>query len=78
MPGYNGINCTSLCPYPQYGVDCQQSCNCNRDFCNASNGCIGQTTGKHIGKYLQSKSAVNDIVNDLKKHVYYLVFLLNC
>lgn len=46
MPGYNGINCTLLCPYPQYGVDCQRSCNCTRDLCNVSTGCIDPTTGK--------------------------------
>lgn len=66
MPGYNGINCTLLCPYPRFGVDCQRSCNCSRDLCDISTGCIGPTTGKHIGKYLQSKSAVNENVNDSK------------
>lgn len=44
MPGYNGINCTTACPYPLYGVDCQQLCNCTTDLCNVSNGCVGPTT----------------------------------
>lgn len=44
MPGYNGINCTLLCPYPRYGVDCQRSCNCSKDLCNVSTGCIDPTT----------------------------------
>lgn len=48
MPGYNGINCTTVCPYPLYGVDCQQLCNCTKDLCNVSNGCVGPTTGKDI------------------------------
>lgn len=72
MLGYNGINCTSLCPFPRYGVDCQGTCNCSKDLCDVSTGCIGSTTGKHIEKYLQSKAAVNENVNDLKKHLYYL------
>lgn len=46
MPGYNGINCALLCPYPQYGVDCQMSCNCIKDLCDVSTGCIDPTTGK--------------------------------
>lgn len=50
MPGYQGINCTMLCPYPQYGIDCQRSCNCNRDLCNVSTGCIDPTTGKQKQK----------------------------
>lgn len=78
MPGYQGINCTLMCPYPHYGVDCQRQCNCIKDLCHVSNGCIGPTKGKDIEKYLQSKTAVNENVNDLKKHVYYLIFVLFC
>lgn len=60
MPGYSGINCTMLCPYPQYGIDCQKGCNCSKDMCNVFTGCIGPSTGKHMKKkYLQSKAAVN-------------------
>ncbi|XP_052710775.1 cell death abnormality protein 1-like [Crassostrea angulata] len=40
MPGYSGLNCSSPCPYPLYGVECQKSCNCNRDLCDVSTGCI--------------------------------------
>lgn len=50
MPGYNGINCTSFCPYPQYGQDCQGSCDCTKDLCDVSIGCIGSTTGKQKHK----------------------------
>lgn len=45
IPGYSGINCTSLCPYPQYGVDCQRECNCSKDMCDVSTGCQQITTG---------------------------------
>lgn len=47
MPGYSGINCTSLCPYPYYGAHCQRTCNCSRDLCNVSTGCIKIVTGKY-------------------------------
>lgn len=49
MPGYSGINCTSVCPYPQYGIDCQRKCNCSEDTCDVSTGCQQITTGSmHI------------------------------
>eukprot|EP00105_Crassostrea_gigas_P034889 XP_019919037.1 PREDICTED: platelet endothelial aggregation receptor 1-like [Crassostrea gigas] len=34
------MNCSSLCPYPYYGVHCQRTCNCSRELCNVSTGCI--------------------------------------
>lgn len=40
MPGYIGVHCSSPCPYPYYGVDCQRTCNCSSDFCDVSSGCI--------------------------------------
>lgn len=46
MPGYTRENCSSPCPYPQYGVDCQITCNCSRDLCDISTGCISLTTEK--------------------------------
>lgn len=46
IPGYSGINCTSLCPYPQYGVYCQRKCNCSKDMCDVSTGCF--TTGYNV------------------------------
>nr|XP_034333983.1 cell death abnormality protein 1-like [Crassostrea gigas] len=62
MPGYSGINCTSLCPYPQYGVDCQRKCNCSKDRCDVSTGCqqittVAQTlclTG-YFGRYCRAR-----------------------
>ncbi|XP_052708338.1 platelet endothelial aggregation receptor 1-like [Crassostrea angulata] len=45
MPGITGVNCSSLCPYPYYGVDCQRKCNCSRNLCNVSTGCIRIVTG---------------------------------
>lgn len=48
MLGHTGENCSSLCPYPYYGVDCQRPCNCSRDLCNVSTGCIDGLIGNHI------------------------------
>lgn len=56
MPGYSGENCTSLCPYPQYGVDCQRTCNCSIYLCNVSTGCISPPTGKHMKKNILSQN----------------------
>lgn len=50
MPGYNGENCSLTCPYPYYGVDCQRTCNCSRDLCDSSTGCIAPITGKQFEK----------------------------
>lgn len=38
-PGYNGINCTTSCPYPSYGHQCQGNCDCVEDNCDVSTGC---------------------------------------
>lgn len=48
MPGYNGVNCSLLCPYPYFGVKCQRSCNCSRDLCDVSTGCIERSKGNYI------------------------------
>lgn len=46
MPGYTGINCTKICPYPSYGPRCQGFCDCNKDICDVSTGCEPNTTGR--------------------------------
>lgn len=46
MPGYSGVNCSFSCPYPLYGIECQRSCNCIRDLCDVSTGCINYNKGK--------------------------------
>lgn len=48
MSGYTGVNCSSLCPYPFYGEHCQRTCNCSRDLCNVSTGCIVGLIGNHF------------------------------
>uniref|UniRef100_A0A8W8JLB4 Uncharacterized protein n=1 Tax=Magallana gigas TaxID=29159 RepID=A0A8W8JLB4_MAGGI len=44
MPGYSGINCTVVCPYPTYGHNCQGLCDCDEDICDVSTGCTQITT----------------------------------
>lgn len=45
LPGYIGRNCTSKCPYPTYGIKCQEICYCSNNQCDASSGCNTVTTG---------------------------------
>lgn len=84
MPGYSGVNCTSLCPYPQYGVDCQQECNCSKEMCNVSTGCNSPSTGNiYEKKYLESKAAVNEnvvvsICNSMYIIWYFYYNVYNC
>lgn len=44
MPGYTGENCLTTCPYPYYGLDCQRECDCSRERCDVSSGCIDYST----------------------------------
>lgn len=45
MPGYIGMKCTTVCPYPTYGHGCQGFCDCSKVMCDVSNGCEPITTG---------------------------------
>uniref|UniRef100_A0A8W8JLT6 Scavenger receptor class F member 2 n=1 Tax=Magallana gigas TaxID=29159 RepID=A0A8W8JLT6_MAGGI len=51
MAGYIGRNCTSKCPFPYYGVECQQNCKCNQSLCNISTGCIAAAMPSGVGTY---------------------------
>lgn len=48
ISGYGAVNCSSPCPYPYYGVGCQRTCNCSRNLCDVSMGCIDGIVGNHI------------------------------
>lgn len=48
MPGYSGVNCSIPCPYPLYGADCQGICNCIKDVCDVSAGCIRYNKGQYL------------------------------
>ncbi|XP_052681419.1 multiple epidermal growth factor-like domains protein 10 [Crassostrea angulata] len=37
--GYFGINCTSKCLMPFYGLKCKSTCNCTDDKCHHIQGC---------------------------------------
>lgn len=46
ISGYTGPNCTSICPYPTYGDNCQHICDCSKDECDYSSGCNSLTSEK--------------------------------
>lgn len=43
--GFTGKYCDEQCPYPQYGIGCQQSCMCSKQRCNYFTGCPFTKTG---------------------------------
>ncbi|XP_034335682.2 multiple epidermal growth factor-like domains protein 10 isoform X2 [Magallana gigas] len=38
--GFYNTTCSSPCPYPTYGRDCQNICNCTQNMCNIVQGCL--------------------------------------
>lgn len=70
MPGYSGINCTDICPYPSYGERCQKYCECSNDTCDASTGCGTFTTGI----FIKHKCCCSNF-NFIGKHFF---FILRC
>lgn len=38
--GYFGKDCRTKCSYPVYGEDCQSICDCSKDSCHYSQGCL--------------------------------------
>lgn len=42
--GYRGKDCAIQCKYPRYGQGCQSLCNCLKNECHYSQGCILHTT----------------------------------
>lgn len=39
-PGWIGPNCIAMCPYPSYGHKCINVCECTKNECDVSEGCI--------------------------------------
>lgn len=42
--GYHRNHCSEKCIYPVYGEDCQNICECNKNFCDFAFGCSGHVT----------------------------------
>ncbi|XP_048749826.2 uncharacterized protein LOC125661723 isoform X2 [Ostrea edulis] len=42
--GYVGKNCSQKCKYPRYGAKCEYLCNCEKDMCDFSKGCLENVT----------------------------------
>lgn len=48
LSGYYGSNCSNSCPYPSYGVDCQEECHCQEKVCDHVFGCSNyELNGKY-------------------------------
>lgn len=45
LPGYIGMNCSSKCPFPTYGIKCQEICKCSNEQCDVTTGCNTVITG---------------------------------
>ncbi|XP_062574682.1 multiple epidermal growth factor-like domains protein 10 [Saccostrea cucullata] len=50
-PGYLGRNCTQICPYPNYGLECQGKCDCEERLCDIATGCYSVSDGCRTGYY---------------------------
>ncbi|XP_062574684.1 multiple epidermal growth factor-like domains protein 10, partial [Saccostrea cucullata] len=50
-PGYLGRNCTQACPYPNYGLECQGNCGCDKRLCDIATGCFSDSDGCRAGYY---------------------------
>lgn len=37
--GLYGDNCLALCPYPSFGVLCNETCDCSKPACHHAYGC---------------------------------------
>lgn len=48
--GLFGRNCSALCPYPFYGVRCNETCTCSNSSCHHAYGCT-TTTLSSAGMY---------------------------
>ncbi|XP_078323766.1 uncharacterized protein LOC111104988 [Crassostrea virginica] len=50
-PGYLGPNCSEICPYPNYGRECQEMCKCEENRCDVITGCYPQNDGCRSGYF---------------------------
>lgn len=44
--GYAGPNCSLQCIYPNYGWKCALECNCSKEYCFFSFGCLEKLSSK--------------------------------
>nr|XP_034317450.1 uncharacterized protein LOC105323885 [Crassostrea gigas] len=56
-PGYFGLFCGDICPYPYYGKLCDYTCSCSKKYCSHVNGCIRASScpSGFIGSSCESK-----------------------
>ncbi|XP_062585434.1 uncharacterized protein LOC134247107 [Saccostrea cucullata] len=49
-PGFDGINCSKTCRYPNFGVECQGECKCPPELCDFSLGCVITSTKEEFSE----------------------------
>ncbi|XP_062622068.1 multiple epidermal growth factor-like domains protein 10 [Saccostrea cucullata] len=59
--GFTGLSCEIKCPYPSYGIQCRQLCNCSEIFCNFSYGC-----NDTLGEYSTSPQNYSAVQHNVK------------
>uniref|UniRef100_A0A8W8JRR0 SAP domain-containing protein n=1 Tax=Magallana gigas TaxID=29159 RepID=A0A8W8JRR0_MAGGI len=57
MPGYIGLNCTYKCPFPYYGENCKNICNCSNKTCDVATGCTAFTNFTYLTMAIEASSA---------------------
>ncbi|XP_061192246.1 uncharacterized protein LOC133200471 [Saccostrea echinata] len=45
--GYFDVYCNRTCPYPYYGIDCDEKCQCEQQTCNFITGCLDNASDIH-------------------------------
>ena len=71
LPGYYGMNCSSQCPFPSFGVLCSDTCQCNATECHHGNGCRKRTT---VGKYANRITTIECLLHKTERNTLVLLF----
>nr|XP_022294825.1 uncharacterized protein LOC111104940 [Crassostrea virginica] len=53
--GFQGPNCTFICPFPSYGKDCQLECRCSESLCSHVDGCNTSNKGPYEVAFQQKQ-----------------------
>ncbi|XP_052683073.1 zinc finger protein zfp-1-like isoform X1 [Crassostrea angulata] len=57
--GYSGLNCSKQCLYPSFGWKCKLECDCSKENCNFSTGCLVKSFFASLLHYLHQLKSEN-------------------